>query len=129
MDTWYQSLVKPSWTPQPSTIGTIWTILYPIIIVAYGYVVFRVFRGTAPKYVLLPIAINVVANLAFTPLLFGARNLWLAAIDILIVLGTIVWSMAAIWPYARLAAVALVPYLVWVSTATVLQLSITAANR
>lgn len=56
------------------------------------------------------------------------RNLPLAAVDILIVLATIVWMIVAIWPRYRWVAVAQVPYLIWVATATVLQLSITAMN-
>ena len=34
---WYNSLAKPSWTPAPTTIGLIWQILYPIILVSFGY--------------------------------------------------------------------------------------------
>jgi tryptophan-rich sensory protein len=88
----------------------------------------QVVRGKAPRAVAVPFAINLVANLIFTPIQFGLRNLPLAAADILVVLGTIVWAMAAVWPHARWVAVAQIPYLVWVGIATVLQLSITAAN-
>lgn len=35
---WYNSLWKPSWTPAPATIGLIWQILYPIIILTFGFV-------------------------------------------------------------------------------------------
>ncbi len=126
---WYEELAKPSWAPQASLFGTVWSILYPIIIVAYGYVVWRALADDIPRAVLLPIAINVAANLAFTPIQFGLRNLTLASIDIVIVLVTIVWSIAVIWPHAPWAAVALVPYLIWVAIATVLQLSISAMNR
>ncbi len=127
--TWYDSLAKPSWTPAPSVIGTIWTILYPVIFVAFGYAAFLVIRGRAPWIVLVPIAINLVANFAFTPIQFGSQNLPLATADILVVLLTTVWAIIAIWPYAPVAALALVPYLLWVGTATVLQVSITLMNR
>ena len=126
---WYQSLAKPSWTPAPRTIGLIWQILYPVIIASFGYVFVQAARGRLPLLVALPFAINLVANLIFTPIQFGMRNLPLAAVDILVVWGTIVWMMLAIWPHARLVAAAQVPYFVWVSIATVLQLSITWMNR
>jgi len=126
---WYDSLIKPAWTPAPGVIGTIWTLLYPIIIVVFGYVIFRVVRGTMPASVLLPLAINVVANVAFTPIQFGLRNLGLASVDIVVVLVTIVWCMVVFWPYARWARLALVPYLIWVGTASTLQLSIWWLNR
>lgn len=126
---WYDSLIKPAWTPAPGVIGTIWTLLYPIIIVVFGYVIFRVARGTMPVSVLLPLAINVVANVAFTPIQFGLRNLGLASVDIVVALVTIVWCMVVFWPYAPWTSAALVPYLIWVATASTLQFSIWWLNR
>jgi translocator protein len=73
-------------------------------------------------------AINFVANLIFTPIQFGLRNLPLAAVDILIVWGTIIWMMVVIWMHHKWVTVAQVPYFVWVSTATILQLSMTWMN-
>lgn len=126
---WYENLAKPAWTPAPGVIGTIWSLLYPIILIVFGYVVFRVVRGDIPGVVLIPVVLNAVSNIAFTPIQFGLQNLPLAAADILIVLVTIVWCMIAIWPYSRVASLALSPYLAWVATASVLQLSITWLNR
>lgn len=125
---WYHSLAKPSWTPAPPTIGLIWQILYPIILVSFGFVFVQAIRGKVPWRVALPFAINLVANLSFTPIQFGLRNLPLASVDILIVWSTIVWMMIAVWQYYRWVALAQVPYFIWVSLATVLQLSITAMN-
>ena len=126
---WYEELAKPAWAPPAPVFGIVWSILYPIIIIAYGYVIYRVVRGEFPPALLLPILLNVVANVAFTPIQFGLRNLWLAEIDIIVVLATIIWSMIAIWPHARWASLALTPYLVWVMIATALQSSITWLNR
>ena len=126
---WYESLAKPHWTPSPATIGWIWRILYPIILVSFGFVFLQAFRGKLGWMVVLPFAINLVANLLFTPIQFGLKNLLLASVDILVVLGTIVWAMVAVWPHYRWVAVTQVPYLVWVTIATVLQLSITWMNR
>jgi translocator protein len=125
---WYNGLVKPSWTPPPGTIGTIWSILYPIIAISFGFVLVQAIRRKLPWRVTVPFAINLVANLLFTPIQFGLRNLPLAAADILIVWGSIVWCLVAIWRHHRWVAVAQVPYFVWVSIATVLQLNITVAN-
>ena len=103
-------------------------MLYPIILVVFGYAVVRVASGDMPASVLVPVGLNVVSNVAFTPIQFGLRNLRLAAVDIAVVLATIVWCMVALWAHAWLAALALLPYLAWVATATVLQLSITRMN-
>lgn len=125
---WYDSLLKPSWTPAPATIGLIWRILYPVILVSFGFVFVQAFRQRVPRRVAVPFAVNLVANLVFTPIQFGLRDLPLAAVDIVIVWATIPWMMAVVWRHYRWVAVAQVPYLVWVSLATVLQLSITAMN-
>jgi translocator protein len=126
--TWYERLAKPSWTPSPPTIGLIWQILYPIIIVTFGFVFVQAFRGKVPWVVALPFAINLVANLVFTFILFRVRNLPLASVDIVIVWGTIIWAAVAVWPHYHWVALAQVPYFVWVSIASVLQLSITWMN-
>ena len=125
---WYNALEKPSWTPEPATIGLIWQILYPIILITFGYVFVQALRKKLPGKVTIPFAINLVANLLFTPIQFGLRNLPLAAVDILIVLTTIVWAMWSIRKHNKWIAIAQLPYLVWVSIATVLQLSITWSN-
>jgi tryptophan-rich sensory protein len=125
---WYNSLSKPGWTPAPVTIGLIWQILYPVILVSFGFVFVQGIRHKLPWKVALPFGINLVANLIFTPIQFGMRNLPVASVDILVVLGTIVWMIVAVWPHYRGVALAQVPYLIWVATATVLQLSITAMN-
>lgn len=126
---WYNTLQKPGWTPAPSTIGTIWTILYPIILASLIIVIFQVIRRKLTWTVLVPFLVNLVANLVFTPIQFGLRNLPLATADILVVWATIIWMMVAVWkPYWWLALVQL-PYLAWVSIATVLQVSITWMNR
>jgi tryptophan-rich sensory protein len=125
---WYNSLEKPGWTPAPGVIGLIWQCLYPVIFVTFGFVFVRYLWGGLSWQVALPFAINLVANLVFTPLQFGLRNLHLAAIDILVMWATILWMMIAVWSHYKWIAVAQVPYFVWVSIATVLQLSITWAN-
>src|SRR3954451_16986629 len=126
--TWYNGLAKPTWTPTPSTIGLVWQILYPIILVTFLFVFVQAAWRKIGWRGALPVAINLVGNLSFTPIQFGLRNLPLASLDILIVWGTILWMIAAVWKHYRWVALAQVPYLIWVSIATVLQLSITWMN-
>ncbi|OWK43767.1 TspO/MBR family protein [Fimbriiglobus ruber] len=125
---WYNGLAKPDWTPAPSTIALIWQILYPIILVSFGYAFVQVYRRRFPRPVAIPFAVNLVANLLFMPLFAGLHNIPLATMDILVVWATIVWCAVAVWRHARWVAFAQVPYFGWVSTATVVQLSIAVAN-
>ena len=94
---WYNALAKPSWTPDPAFIGLMWQILYPIIFVTFGFVLVQAARKKIPGAVAIPFLINLVANLIFTPIQFGLRNMPLATVDILIVWGTIIWMAVVVW--------------------------------
>ena len=78
--------------------------------------------------VALPFILNIIFNIAFTPLQFGLKNNMLAAVDILLVLITLVWALIAIYPHARAITFWNLPYLAWVCFATVLQLTVTYLN-
>lgn len=127
--TYYQELVKPAWSPPAWLFGPVWTVLYAVIIASFGKVFWAAWQGEVPAMVAVPFALNLMFNLSYTWLQFGLRSNVLASIDILLVLGTLVWAMVAIWPYVRWVAYANVPYLLWVTFATVLQLAITVLNR
>ena len=126
---WYNALAKPGWTPSPATSGLIWTILYPIIAVSFGFVCVQWLRRKLPWHAVAPFAINLVANLLFMPVFAGLRNLPLATLDIAIVWTTILWCVAVIRRRYAWVALAQGPYFVWVSIASLLQIAITAMYR
>ena len=126
---WYQTLIKPDWAPPAWLFGPVWTLLYAIIAVTYGTVFYKAFTGALPWRVALPFALNLVFNFSFTYFQFGLQNNALAAIDILLVLATLIWALAAVWPHLKWFAYANIPYFLWVSFATILQLTITYLNR
>jgi tryptophan-rich sensory protein len=124
----YSELIKPTWAPPSYLFGPVWTVLYVLIAISFGGAV-KLFLGKhIPFVVLLPFILNIVFNLLFTWIQFGLKNLPLASIDILLVLGTIIWLMIAIYPYAKWITWMQVPYLLWVLFATTLQLTITYLN-
>lgn len=125
---WYQQLDKPSWAPAENVFGIVWSVLYPIIIAVNIYVIVLLTKGKISWVVALPFWLNLVFNILFTPIQFGLRNNALALADIVLVLGTIVWCIIAIWPHSHWASLAFVPYLVWVAIATALQTYITTHN-
>ena len=126
---WYSQLIKPTWAPPSYLFGPVWTFLYTLIAVSFGVVFYKAFTGKIPYIVALPFLLNIIFNIAFTPLQFGLRNNLLAAADILLVLGTLVWAIVVVYPHIRWVAYIQVPYLLWVSFATVLQLTITYLNK
>lgn len=127
--TWYQQLIKPSWSPPAWLFGPVWTVLYILIAFSFGKVFILTWQKQVALMVALPFVLNLIFNFAFTPIQFGLKNNYLAALDILLVLATLIWAMAAIWPHSRALAYMQIPYLLWVAFATALQLTITFLNR
>src|SRR3989344_4722430 len=117
----YQMLIQPSWAPPAWVFGPVWTLLYAIIAVTYGTVFYKVFTKELPAIVALPFALNLVFNFAYTWLQFGLKNNYLASIDVVLVLATLIWALVAIWPHMKWVTYANIPYLLWVSFATILQ--------
>ena len=128
MSSYYEQLIKPEWAPPAFLFGPVWTVLYVLIIVSFGYVVYLYTQKKISFVVLLPFLLNVIFNVLFTPLQFGLESNVLALIDIVLVLGTLIWAMVVIFPHARWVTYVQIPYLLWVSFATVLQVSITYLN-
>ncbi len=129
---WYSQLIKPTWAPPSYLFGPVWTFLYVIIFVSFGTVFYKVFTGKLSWVVALPFILNLVFNFSFTYFQFGLKNNLLAAIDILFVLITLIWGLIALWQVSadlRWIIYANIPYLLWVSFATVLQLTITYINK
>lgn len=124
----YSELLKPEWAPPSWLFGPVWSVLYLLIAISFGAVFKMFFEKQIPFVVLLPFILNLIFNFIFTPIQFGLKNLPLASVDILLVLGTLVWAMIAIFPYAKWITYIQIPYLLWVSFATILQLTITFLN-
>lgn len=125
----YASLLKPTWAPPSYLFGPVWTFLYVLIIISFGKVFMMFFSKQISWMVMLPFLLNIVFNVVFTPILFGLKNLPLAAVDVVLVLGTLIWAMIVIYPYAKWITYIQIPYLLWVLFATVLQLTVTFLNR
>lgn len=126
---WYQQLIKPSWSPPAWLFGPVWSVLYILIAISFGKVFLMAWQKQIALIVVLPFILNLIFNFAFTPIQFGLQNNFLAAVDILLVLGTLIWAMIAIYPYMPWVTYVQVPYLLWVSFATILQLTITYLNK
>lgn len=124
----YAEFIKPSWAPPAYLFGPVWSVLYLIIIISFGYVFWLAWNKKLPPHITTPFLLNVITNLIFTPIQFALRNNPLASADIVLVLITLVWSMAAIYKYNKWITYAQIPYLLWVGFATALQFTITYLN-
>ncbi len=125
----YLSYIKPSWAPPSWLFGPVWSFLYVLIAISFGRVFWLYFKNQLPFLVALPFILNLVFNFAFTPIQFGLKNNYLAALDVFLVLATLIWAMIVIFPHSRWLAYIQIPYLLWVTFATILQFTITYMNH
>ncbi|HUX81183.1 MAG TPA: TspO/MBR family protein [Candidatus Paceibacterota bacterium] len=126
---WYATLLKPSWAPPAWLFGPVWSVLYIIIAISFVKIFYASFiKKELSSKVALPFLLNLIFNFSFTYLQFGLKNNALAAIDVLLCLATLVWALVVVYPRIRWVALVNIPYLFWVSFATMLQLTITYLN-
>lgn len=124
---WYASLVKPPFNPPPWVFGPVWTILYIAMSVAAWRVWLRAGRPgrlNALGWYFAQLALNAL----WSPVFFGMQQPGLALGVILALLAALAFTVVRFWPLDRLAAWMLLPYLAWVSFATILNASIVALN-
>lgn len=127
----YTDLLKPAWAPPSYLFGPVWTILYTIIIVTFGYIFYLYFKKKkGVKFAtILPFILNIIFNVLFTPIQFGLKNNLLGSVDVLLVWITLVWAMLSIYKKEKRIALWNIPYLAWVTFASILQLTVTYLNR
>jgi len=126
---WYQQLIKHSWSPPSWLFGPVWTFLYILIAISFGKVFLLAWQKKISWLIALPFILNLIFNFSFTSIQFGLKNNFLAAVDIFLVLATLIWAIVAIYPHVRWIAYIQIPYLLWVIFATTLQFTITYLNR
>jgi len=125
---WYAKLQKPFFAPPAWLFGPVWTVLYLLIAVSYGYVGYLFFTKRISFMILLPFILNLSFNLIFSPIQFGLQNNFLAMLDIFLVVGTLIWALIVIYPYAPWVTYINIPYLLWGTFATILQVTVTYLN-
>jgi benzodiazapine receptor len=125
---WYSEIIRPSWAPPSWIFGPVWTVLYLIITITFVYIIYKVATGKLSKKALFPLSLNLISNLSFTYFQFTLMNNFLASLDILVVLGSLIWLIIYMYSKIKWVAIANIPYLLWVSFATVLQLTVTYLN-
>lgn len=127
-DAWYASLQKPPWNPPGWVFGPVWSLLYTMMAVA-AWLVWRR-GGFALQMVPLTLfLVQLALNAAWTPLFFGAHRPDLAFVDIVLLWLAIVATIASFRRVHRGAAWMLAAYLMWVSFAAFLNLTLWHLNR
>ena len=126
-DGWYAGLQKPSWNPPSWLFGPAWSLLYILMAVA-AWLVWREGGWKAQGSALRLFLLQWFLNALWTPLFFGLHRPGLAFAEIVLLWLAIVATLWSFWRARKLAGLLLVPYLAWVTFATVLNFTIWRLN-
>lgn len=122
----FESLVKPSFAPPPSLFGPVWTILYLLM----GISLYRILKSEDNiKMALVLFAIQLFLNFTWSPIFFVLNMRLLAFIVILILLFFILLTAFSFYNIDKLAGILFIPYILWVSYATILNFSLYYLNK
>jgi tryptophan-rich sensory protein len=113
---WYAGLAKPAFNPPAWLFGPVWTVLYVLVGFA-GWLVWQRDRGGWPMKLWWG---QMALNFLWTPVFFGAHQIGLALLVILLLLIVILAFIATAWREDGVAAWLFVPYAAWVTFASVL---------
>ena len=125
--TFYAQLARPVWSPPGYIFGPVWSVLYALM----GVSAWLVWCEKSAQHRRLALALFVAqlgANALWSWLFFAWHEGALAFADVLFLLALIGAMIATFWSVRRLAAVLIVPYLVWVSFASALTCAVWQAN-
>jgi len=126
---WYAGLAKPSFNPPNWIFGPVWTLLYALMGLAAYLVYEKGFKRPEVKKALAVFAAQLVMNTLWSIVFFGAHRILGAAVVIVLLWAMILATILLFHRISKAAAYLLVPYILWVSFATVLNASLYVLNR
>lgn len=126
--TWYAGIAKPSFNPPDWVFGPVWTLLFVLMAISL-FLVWK--KGTHKKAVRIALfiyAVQLLLNILWSALFFGLQNPFFAFLEIIVLWAAILLTIVFFHRISRPAAWLLVPYLLWVSFAAVLNITIYLLN-
>jgi benzodiazapine receptor len=123
----YQQLVRPRWAPPGWLFGPMWTALYLCMGIS-AWLVWRKRGFDGARSALVLYLVQLAANALWSWLFFAWRLGALAFVDVIVLWVLIASTLVAFWRVQRIAAVLLIPYLLWVTLASALTYSVWRSN-
>lgn len=125
--TWYAALAKPEWNPPGWVFGPVWVILYTLMGIS-AYLIWRRRSKPRAKTALFVYGVQLTLNAQWSIIFFGLQAPGLAFAQILVLLAFIIATTMLFWRVDRRAGILMLPYVAWVSFASVLNFAIWQLN-
>ena len=117
--TWYQTLNQPIFAPPAWIFSPVWTVLYILIFVSLVFYA-KSFKTNSKAWGYTLFVLQMLANLAWTPIFFGLKNIGLALAVIILLDILVLWNIIVFYKNSKPAGLILVPYFLWILFATYL---------
>lgn len=128
ISTWYVDINKPFFNPPNWVFGPVWTALYTIMGISAGLIWNTGIQNKNTKKSLCVFAIHIFLNGLWSILFFRLKNPELAFIEIVLLLASIIYYTQLFYRIRPLTAWLQIPYIFWVSFASILNGSIAWLN-
>ncbi len=126
--TWYESSKKPSFSPPNWIFGPVWTGLYTLMGISLFMVWQRRVDHSQSKTALILFFIQLILNALWSVAFFGVRSPLLGLFDIVLLWIAILLTIKSFFGISKAAALLLLPYILWVSFAVLLNFSLWILN-
>lgn len=125
---WYTTIIKPSFNPPNWIFGPVWTLLFILMGIGLYLIWSKGINVNGVKLAIIFFVIQLALNLIWSILFFGLHNPMLALIEIFVLWVSILLMIIFFWQISPIAAMIQIPYLLWVTFATILNFSIVLLN-
>ena len=122
---WYSRLKKPSFNPPNWLFGPVWTLLYILM----GISLYIIWNANGPVLAIIFFIIQLILNFLWSLLFFSLRKPLVAFIDIILLLAMIILTAIEFYQISSIAAFLFIPYILWVSFASLLNFSVYSLNK
>ncbi|MEX1015000.1 MAG: TspO/MBR family protein [Candidatus Paceibacterota bacterium] len=128
INSWYADLIKPELNPPNWVFGPVWTTLYVLMGIAAFLVWKKDWHKKEVKHAICIFSVQLLLNATWSIIFFGLQSPGLALINIVILWFMILWTIILFYKISKPAMYLLIPYILWVTFASYLNLSIWILN-
>ena len=129
INSWYKTLVKPTFNPPNWVFGPVWTVLYILMGLALYLIWDKGLKKRKVRVAFWLFIIHLAVNAGWSVVFFGLHSLFGGFIVLLVLWAFIIALLWKFYEISHLAAYLLIPYFLWVSFAGVLNVSLWLLNR
>ncbi len=125
---WYPTLIKPSFNPPAWVFAPVWTVLYALMGISAYLVVKKGFAKPEVRFALVIFALQLIINVKWSLLFFGLRSITGGLLTIVVLEALVLLTAWKFWKLDKNAGYLLVPYVLWVAFATLLNFALWQLN-